>query len=159
MVWLFTLYLIPGLWGAPVKAVSAFAPPMPIGHQDVFNDYEQGIAYARQEKKPILLDFSGYGCVNCRKMEAYVLSDEQVNTALEDYVLITLYVDSRMDDNHNGIPDGEEYSRMEREQFGSNAQPLYVKLDNNGHTIGQPIAYTTNPDLFLQWLNGADKKD
>ncbi len=144
--WGFAAYLLPGLWGAPVKAVSAFAPPMKIQGREVFNDYDEGMAYAKQEHKPVLLDFSGYGCVNCRKMEAYVLDNEQVKTRLQNYVLIELYVD----DKRNGI--GEKNSRLQREQFGSNAQPYYIQLSSSGEPVSLPYAFSTNISDFLQWL-------
>ena len=83
----FAGYLVPGLWGAPVKAVSAFAPPMPIEGREIFHDYDEGLAYARQEGKPVIIDFTGYGCVNCRKMEAYVLTDDSVKARLDNYVV------------------------------------------------------------------------
>lgn len=144
--WGFTAYLVPGLWGEPVKAVSAFAPPMEIEGREVFNDYEEGLAYARQEHKPILLDFSGYGCVNCRKMEAYVLDNEEVKARLQNYVLIELYVDDKRD----GI--GEKNSRLQQERFGSNAQPYYVQLSSTGEPVGTPYAFSTNVSDFLNWL-------
>lgn len=144
--WAFAFYLMPGLWGAPVKAVSAFAPPMQIEGREVFNDYAEGMAYARQEHKPVLLDFSGYGCVNCRKMEAYVLDDERVKERLQNYVLIELYVD----DKRNGI--GEKNSAIQREQFGSNAQPFYIQLNSEGERISTPYAFSTNVEDFLNWL-------
>jgi len=149
--WAFACYLLPGLWGAPVKAIAAFAPPMQMDRQ-VFYDYDEGLQYARRMNKPVVVDFTGYGCVNCRKMEQYVLSDSAVHVALQDYVYIMLYVDSRMDANHNGIEDGEEYSRLQREQFGSNAQPYFVRLDANGNQIGQAQAFTIDPEVFLRWL-------
>lgn len=152
LVWCFTLYLLPGVWGAPVKAVSAFAPPMPVEAKTVFHDWDEGLRYARQTNKPMLLDFSGYGCVNCRKMEAYVLSDERVQAALQDWVVITLYVDSRQDENGNGTPDGEEFARLQRERFGSNAQPLYIQLSPEGEPSGEQLAFTASPDRFLEWL-------
>ena len=144
--WGFTAYLVPGLWGAPVKAVSAFAPPMPIEDREVFYDYEEGLAYAKQEGKPVLLDFTGYGCVNCRKMEAYVLSDETVKERLKAYVLIELYVD----DKNDGI--GEKNSKIQREIYGANAQPYYIQLDKNGQKISQPYAFSIDPQEFLDWL-------
>lgn len=142
----FAAYLMPGLWGAPVKAVSAFAPPMKIVGREVFDDFEEGMAYARQEKRPVLLDFSGYGCVNCRKMEAYILDDERVKQRLKSYVLIELYVDDKRD----GI--GEKNSRLQRERFGSNAQPYYIQLSSNGETLSEPYAFSTNVEAFLNWL-------
>ena len=142
----FAGYLVPGLWGAPVKAVSAFAPPMEIEGREVFHDYEEGLAYARQTGKPIIIDFTGYGCVNCRKMEAFVLSDETVKARLENYVFIELYVDDKRD----GI--GDKNSRIQRENFGSNAQPFYVQLDAKGKQIAEPMAFTTDPQEFIHWL-------
>lgn len=149
--WAFALYLVPGLWGAPVRAIAAFAPPMAV-EREVYYDYEQGLAYARQVNKPIVVDFTGYGCVNCRKMEQYVLADSAVQTRLQDYVYIMLYVDSRRDDNGNGIEDGEEFARLQRERFGSNAQPYFVRLDPAGNPEGAAMAFTINTEEFLQWL-------
>ena len=142
----FAAYLVPGLWGAPVKAISAFAPPMEIQGREVFNDYEEGMAYARQTFKPVIIDFTGYGCVNCRKMEAYVLDDDSVKTRLQNYVFIELFVDDKRD----GI--GDKNSRIQREQFGSNAQPFYVQLDPYGQQIADPMAFTTDPMEFIEWL-------
>ena len=142
----FAAYLVPGLWGAPVKAVSAFAPPMSVPGREVFHDYEEGLAYARQTGKPVVIDFTGYGCVNCRKMEAFVLADEAVKARLENYVFIELYVDDKRD----GI--GDKNSRIQREQFGANAQPFYVQLDAYGHQIAEPMAFTTDPQEFINWL-------
>lgn len=142
----FAAYLVPGLWGAPVKAISAFAPPMEIQGREVFNDYEEGMAYARQTGKPVIIDFTGYGCVNCRKMEAYVLDDDSVKTRLQNYVFIELFVDDKRD----GI--GDKNSRIQREQFGSNAQPFYVQLDPYGQQIADPMAFTTDPIEFINWL-------
>ena len=142
----FAAYLVPGLWGAPVKAISAFAPPMEIQGREVFNDYEEGMAYARQTGKPVIIDFTGYGCVNCRKMEAYVLDDDSVKTRLQNYVFIELFVDDKRD----GI--GDKNSRIQREQFGSNAQPFYVQLDPYGQQIADPMAFTTDPMEFIDWL-------
>ena len=142
----FAAYLVPGLWGAPVKAISAFAPPMEIEGRVVFNDYEEGMAYARQTGKPVIIDFTGYGCVNCRKMEAYVLDDDSVKTRLQNYVFIELFVDDKRD----GI--GDKNSKIQREQFGSNAQPFYVQLDAYGQQVAEPIAFTTDPMEFIDWL-------
>ena len=142
----FAFYLVPGLRGAPVKAISAFAPPMEIQGREVFNDYEEGMAYARQTGKPVIIDFTGYGCVNCRKMEAYVLDDDSVKTRLQNYVFIELFVDDKRD----GI--GDKNSAIQREQFGSNAQPFYVQLDPYGQQIADPMAFTTDPIEFINWL-------
>ncbi len=142
----FAAYLVPGLWGAPVKAVSAFAPPMPMEGKEVYHDYEEGLAYARQTGKPVIVDFTGYGCVNCRKMEAFVLADDKVQERLQNYVFIELFVDDKRD----GI--GDKNSRIQRELFGSNAQPFYVQLDSSGQQISEPVAFTTDPQIFLDWL-------
>ena len=143
----FAGYLVPGLWGAPVKAISAFAPPMEIEGREIFYDYEEGLAYARQTGKPVIIDFTGYGCVNCRKMEAFVLADDSVKVRLQNYVFIELYVDDKRD----GI--GDKNSRIQRDNYGSNAQPFYVQLDAYGHQIAEPMAFTTDPQEFLNWLN------
>ena len=151
----FAAYLVPGLWGAPVKAVSAFAPPMPIEGREIFHDFDEGLAYARQTGKPVIIDFTGYGCVNCRKMEAFVLADDSVKARLENYVFIELFVDDRRvsgDGNARGESNGDKNSRIQREQFGSNAQPFYVQLDAYGHQIAEPQAFTTDPKEFLNWL-------
>lgn len=142
----FAIYLVPGLWGAPVKAIAAFAPPMEIEGREVFNNYEEGLAYARQEGKPVIIDFTGYGCVNCRKMEAYVLDDDSVKSRLQNYVFIELFVDDKRD----GI--GDENSRIQRELYGANAQPFYVQLDAYGHQVAEPMAFTTDPMEFINWL-------
>lgn len=148
----FACYLVPGLWGAPVKAISAFAPPMEIEGREVFNDYEEGLQYARQTGKPIIIDFTGYGCVNCRKMEAFVLANDSVKARLKNYVFIELYVDDRLDKDADGESEGNENSRLQRERFGSNAQPFFVQLDAQGNQIAEPMAFTTDPMEFLKWL-------
>ena len=148
----FSIYLVPGLWGAPVKAISAFAPPMEIEGREVFNDYEEGLAYARQTGKPVILDFTGYGCVNCRKMEAFVLANDSVKSRLQNYVFIELYVDDRLDADSDGESEGTENSRIQREQFGSNAQPFFVQLNEWGFQVGEPMAFTTDPMEFINWL-------
>ena len=150
---LFSVYSAQGIVGRPVHAVAAFAPPMEVEGKAVFTDYDEGVRYAQQEHKPVLLDFSGYGCVNCRKMEANVIADEEVQAVLQDYVLITLYVDSRQDDNGNGIEDGVEYSRLQRERFGSNAQPYWVRLSSKGEQVGSPLGFTASKVEFINWLN------
>lgn len=142
----FAGYLVPGLWGAPVKAISAFAPPMEIEGREVFNDYDEGLAYARQSGKPIIIDFTGYGCVNCRKMEAFVLANDSVKARLQNYVFIELFVDDKRD----GV--GDRNSQIQREQFGANAQPFYVQLDAYGHQIAEPMVFTTDPMEFINWL-------
>ena len=142
----FAGYLVPGLWGEPVKAIAAFAPPMAIEGREVFNDYEEGLAFARQENKPVIIDFTGYGCVNCRKMEAYVLNDDSVKTRLQNYVFIELFVDAKQD----GI--GDKNSKIQRELYGANAQPYYVQLDAKGNQVAEPMAFTTDPMEFINWL-------
>ena len=142
----FAFYLVPGLRGAPIKAISAFAPPMEIEGRVVFNDYEEGMAYARQEGKPVIIDFTGYGCVNCRKMEAYVLDDDSVKARLQNYVFIELFVDDKRDDI------GDKNSRIQRELYGANAQPFYVQLDPQGNQVAEPMAFTTDPMEFINWL-------
>jgi len=148
----FACYLVPGLWGAPVKAISAFAPPMEIEGREVFSDYDEGLQYARQQGKPVIIDFTGYGCVNCRKMEAFVLANDSVKARLKNYVFIELYVDDRLDKDADGESEGNENSRIQREQFGSNAQPFFVQLDANGSQIAEPMAFTTDPNEFINWL-------
>lgn len=169
--WLFTAYLVPGLWGAPVKAISAFAPPMPVEGREVFNDYDEGLQYALQTGKPVLLDFSGYGCVNCRKMEAYVLDDDSVKARLNNYVVITLFVDDKQprdvkpatsafgfaandaqpaDVRKESI--GDYNSRIQREQYGSNAQPFFIQLSPQGTPVSEPYAFSTSVEDFLRWL-------
>ena len=148
----FAAYLVPGLWGAPVKAIAAFAPPMVVQDREVFHDYEEGLAYARQTGKPVILDFTGYGCVNCRKMEAFVLDNDSVKTRLKNYVFIELFVDDRLDVDSDGESEGTENSRIQREQFGSNAQPFFVQLNEWGFQVGDPIAFTTDPMEFINWL-------
>ncbi len=148
----FAGYLVPGLWGAPVKAISAFAPPMEIAGREVYDDFEEGMAYARQTGKPVLVDFTGYGCVNCRKMEAFVLDNDSVKERLKNYVFIELFVDHRLDTDNDGESEGTENSRLQRERFGSNAQPFFVQLDAKGNQIADPMAFTTDPMEFINWL-------
>ena len=153
----FAAYLVPGLWGAPVKAISAFAPPMEIQGREVFHDYDEGLAYARQTGKPVIIDFTGYGCVNCRKMEAYVLNDDSVKARLQNYVFIELFVDDKRSDNGQRTMDkgqtiGDYNSRIQREQFGANAQPFYIQLDSYGRQVAEPMVFTTDPMEFINWL-------
>ena len=157
----FAGYLVPGLWGAPVKAISAFAPPMSISGREVFNDYEEGMEYARQTGKPVIIDFTGYGCVNCRKMEAYVLDNDSVKARLQNYVFIELFVDDKRSheskvvsrkSKDKGQSIGDINSAIQREQFGSNAQPFYVQMDAYGQQVAEPMAFTTDPMEFINWL-------
>ena len=169
----FAIYMVPGLWGAPVKAVSAFAPPM--NTQDFnlnphtavepkFKDYEAGMAYARSVGKPVLIDFTGFGCVNCRKMEAAVWTDNQVRNHIDkDYVLISLYVDDKtplpetIEVQENGKTTklrtvGDRWSYLQRTKFGANAQPFYVLLDGNGDPLTASRSYDENVGAYLQFL-------
>lgn len=168
----FALYMIPGLWGAPLKAISAFAPPLTTQDFNLydyevhaeFSDYEAGMKYAAEKGKPVVVDFSGYGCVNCRKMEASVWTHPRVKELLEnDYVLITLFVDDKTPlDNPYTIEEngktrnirtvGDKWSYLQRIKFGANAQPYYVMLDNNGLPLNSPFTFDENPDNFISWL-------
>lgn len=169
----FTVYMVPGLWGAPCKAVSAFAPPMHtqdfnLYHNEVkprFTDYEQGMAAAKAEGKPVLIDFTGFGCVNCRKMEAAVWTDPQVADKLtKDYVLISLYVDDKqplaepMEIMENGKKRtlrtvGDKWSYLQRSKFGANAQPFYVILDNEGKPLAGSYSYDEDIEHYTDFLN------
>lgn len=168
----FAVYMVPGLWGAPLKAVSAFAPPM--WTQDFnlyknevhakFDDYDMGMEYARKNGKPVMLDFTGYGCVNCRKMEAAVWTDSKVSDLMtNDYVLITLYVD-----NKTPLPEpvkimengkertlrtvGDKWSYLQRVKFGANAQPFYVLLDNEGKPLNKSFVYDEDVPEYIDFL-------
>ncbi len=169
----FAIYMVPGLWGAPVKAVSAFAPP--INTQDFnlnnrvveaqYKDYEQGMAAARAAGKPVLIDFTGFGCVNCRKMEASVWTDPAVADKLErDYVLISLYVDDKtplrepIEIEENGQQRtlrtvGDRWSYLQSHKFGANAQPFYVALDNDGLPLTAAHSYKEDVADYLNFLN------
>lgn len=197
----FTIYLIPGMWGAPLKVISGFPPPMfysespmglgggsiasstnvtdkdgkVVGDPDhcprglpCFHDYEEGLAYARESGKPVLLDFTGWACVNCRKMEEQVWSDPRVLKLLrEDYVLISLYVDEK-----TALPEAEQievkigektkklktignrWSYFQASRYGTNSQPYYVILDHNEQQLGDPAAYDPDIEKYIQWLEG-----
>ena len=169
----FTVYMVPGLWGAPCKAVSAFAPPMNTQDFNLYNnevhprfkDYEQGMAAAKAEGKPVLIDFTGFGCVNCRKMEAAVWTDPQVADKLNnDFVLISLYVDDKQPldypieivengKNRTLRTIGDKWSYLQRSKFGANAQPFYVILDNEGKPLAGSYSYDENIDRYLEFLN------
>ena len=168
----FAIYMIPGLWGAPLKAISAFAPPLytqdfNLYENEVhaqFDDYEEGMKKASEVGKPILIDFSGFGCVNCRKMENAVWTDHRVKGIIEnDFVLITLMVDdkTRLPENieieENGRKRtlktvGDKWSYLQRSKFGANAQPFYVILDNNGFPLAPSYAYDENILRFINFL-------
>lgn len=169
----FAIYMIPGLWGAPLKAVSAFAPPM--STQDFslyedevvaeYEDYDQGMQAALQQGKPVMVDFTGYGCVNCRKMELAVWSDEKVRDIMRDeYVLISLYVDDKtplavpITVVENGTERvlktvGDKWSYLQRSKFGANAQPFYVLLDNEGYPLTGSYSFNEDVDAFVEFLN------
>lgn len=168
----FAVYMIPGLWGAPLKAVSAFAPPMKTQDFNLytkevhakFDDFDAGMEYARQQGKPVMIDFTGYGCVNCRKMELAVWIDPKVSTIIEnDYVLISLYVDDKkplpspITITENGTERtlrtiGDKWSYLQRIKFGSNAQPFYVLLDNEGKPLNKSYAYDEDIDKYVEFL-------
>jgi len=174
----FAIYMIPGLWGAPLKAISAFAPPL--STQDfnlytnevhsAFDDFEIGMRYAEDKQKPVVLDFSGYGCVNCRKMEAAVWSDSRVASLLQDdYVLITLFVDDKTPlakpfiIEENGTKRtietiGDRNSYLQRHKFGANAQPFYVVLNNSGKPLSGSFSFDENPDNLVKFLEDALKQ-
>ena len=188
----FAMYMVPGLWGAPLRAISAFAPPMSTqdwvmtpgaasathatavsgeyktmtNHdgQITFTDYEEGMAYAKENNMPIFLDFNGFGCVNCRKMEAAVLSKPEVAEHMHKYVLISLIVDDKtklaepieVEENGKKVTlktIGDKWSHMQRAHYQSNAQPYYVQLDADGNRIVEgSYAYDEDIQKFLKWL-------
>ena len=190
----FAMYMVPGLWGAPLRAISAFAPPMTtqdwvmtpggvgsLGVQEfsslggyktmsihegqiTFTDYDEGMAYAKEKDMPVFLDFNGFGCVNCRKMEAAVLSKPEVAEHMHKYVLISLIVDdkTKLEEpivlEENGKKTtlktvGDKWSHMQRVQYQSNAQPYYVQLDADGNRIVEgSYAYDEDIEKFLNWL-------
>ena len=167
----FAIYMVPGLWGAPCKAVSAFAPPMKtqdflLGQKESlhFEDYEEGMAYAREHGMPVFLDFTGYGCVNCRKMEAAVWTHPEVQQLMDDnFVLISLFVDEKtpLPQPETIVENGEErklrtigdkWSYLQRYKFGANAQPFYVLVDNEGHPLTGSYSYDENVEAFKHFL-------
>ena len=189
----FAMYMVPGLWGAPLRAISAFAPPMNTqdwvmtpgagvsgvgnqvsdngyktmtnhGGQITFTDYEEGMAYAKENNMPVFLDFNGFGCVNCRKMEAAVLSEPEVAEHMHKYVLISLIVDDKtkldepitVEENGKTVTlktIGDKWSHMQRANYQSNAQPYYVQLDADGNRIVEgSYAYDEDIEKFLNWL-------
>ena len=190
----FAMYMVPGLWGAPLRAISAFAPPMSTQDwvmsagsssslntqhsiqdtqyktmsihegQITFTDYDEGMAYAKENNMPVFLDFNGFGCVNCRKMEAAVLSKPEVAEHMHKYVLISLIVDDKTKLNEPIVLEengkqvilktvGDKWSHMQRVQYQSNAQPYYVQLDADGNRIVEgSYAYDEDIEKFLNWL-------
>ena len=169
----FSIYMVPGLWGAPLKAISAFSPPLYTQDFNLydnevhaaFNDYDLGMAYAKQTNKPVLIDFSGYGCVNCRKMEASVWTDPRVKQKLEtEFVLITLMLDDKaklktpITITENGKEKrlrtvGEKWSYLQRSKFGVNAMPFYVILDHDGKPLAPSYAFDENVTRYIQFLD------
>ena len=173
----FAVYLIPGLWGAPLKSVSAFVPPLYTqdfnlyegGNFKVFHDFDEGMAYANENNRPVLVDFSGYGCVNCRKMEGAVFDTQEVSSIIkENFVLVTLMVDDKtslekpIEVNENGKTVmlktiGDKWSYLQRSKFAANSQPYYVMLDNEGKPLASPYYYDENVAKFVEWLNSGLK--
>lgn len=189
----FAMYMVPGLWGAPLRAISAFAPPMstqdwvmsaggqvsgigtPVSNNDyktmtnhggqiTFTDYDEGMAYAKENNMPVFLDFNGFGCVNCRKMEAAVLSKPEVAEHMHKYVLISLIVDDKtklpepitVEENGKTVTlktIGDKWSYVQRTEYQSNAQPYYMQLDADGNRIVETsYAYDEDIEKFLNWL-------
>lgn len=194
----FTVYMIPGLWGAPLNLISAFPPPLdysesPYGvgnskgggsasssHADLpdgahllaphdilaFNDYDKGLAYAKQVGKPVMIDFTGWACVNCRKMEQNVwVKDRVLNTLKNDIVLISLYVDDKRKLSEDDIADsklkpgkklryiGQKWSELQTIKYKTNTQPFYVLMDHNEENLIDPVGYTPNADEYYDWLS------
>ena len=168
----FAVYLVPGLWGAPLKSISAFAPPLTTqdfnlygGTFKEFHDYDEGMTYAAENNLPVIVDFSGYACVNCRKMEGAVFDTQAVRDAIENgYVLIKLMVDDKESlakpysvEEYGSTTRistvGDRWSYLQRHKFGINSQPYYVLLDNQGRPLAPARAYDENVDDFLDWLN------
>ena len=170
----FTIYMIPGLWGAPLKAISAFTPPMYTQDYKIiqttvvepkFKDFEQGMAYAKEQGKPVIIDFTGFGCVNCRKMEAAVWTDQEVARRLnDDYVLISLYVDDKtplaepMEVEVAGqkrtlYTVGDKWSHLQATKSGANTQPFYVLLDTDGKPIAPSRSYNEDIQEYIDWLD------
>ncbi len=174
----FSIYMLPGLWGAPLKAISAFAPPMSTqtfnlnaqAEGVVFDDYDQAKAYAKEQNKPMFVDFTGYGCVNCRKMEAAVLADDKVKDILgKEYVMVTLHVDDKtplstpieVEEYGKKVTlktYGDKWSYLQRYKFGANAQPYYLLLSPKGKPLASPYGYNEDVDKFIKFLEkGRDK--
>ena len=169
----FAAWLVPGLWGAPLKAISAFTPPMSTqifgrNEQTVepqFTDFSEAIIASEVTGKPILVDFTGYGCVNCRKMEASVWTDPSVAEKIrKDYLLLSLYVDDKtqlqkkrtVTENGNKIKIrtvGDKWSLLQRHKFGANAQPFYVIIDSKGKLLSGPYTFDPNPEHFLKFIS------
>lgn len=169
----FAVYMIPGLWGAPLKAISAFSPPLSTQDFSLYegdvaaqvDDFDEGLRLSRETGKPVLLDFSGYGCVNCRKMEAAVWTDPEVKASIDnDYILVTLMVDEK-----KALPEpikvtekdgtqrtlrtyGDKWSYLQRSKFGANAQPFHVLVDGEGHPLAAPFVYKEDVPGYRAFL-------
>lgn len=174
----FAMYMVPGLWGAPLKAISAFSPPLYTQDFNLydsevhakFDDYESAMKYAKDHNKPVMIDFSGFGCVNCRKMEASVWTNPSVKGKLEkDFVLVTLMVDDKaklaqpITVNENGKERtlktiGEKWSYFQRHKFGANAQPFYVMLDATGKPLGPSYGFNEDVNEYLKWMDAGLKQ-
>ena len=169
----FAVYMVPGLWGAPLKAVSAFAPPSSTQDFNLYKadevhahytDYEEGMAAAKRLGKPVMVDFTGWGCVNCREMESKVWIDPKVRDIMNnDYVLISLYVDEKaklpekITMTENGQQRvlrtiGDKWSYLQRVKFGANAQPFYVLLDNEGNPLNGSYSHDEDIDKYVEFL-------
>ena len=173
----FAVYMVPGLWGAPLKAISAFAPPLYTQDFNLYNsevhaafdDYETGMPYPKNVNKPVMIDFSGFGCVNCRKMEASVWTDPKVKQILEnDYVLITLMGDDKTKlpqpitiEEHGKIRKlktiGDKWSYLQRSKFGANAQPFYILLNAEGEPLGPSYAFNESVPDYIKFLENGLK--
>lgn len=173
----FAIYLVPGLWGAPLKIVSAFAPPMMTqefnlhhAEEAQFYDYDEAIAYAKEKGKPVLVDFTGYGCVNCRKMESAVWNKPQVKELIDnEYILVSLFVDDKRKlpepltlkkgDKETVVKTyGEKWSFLEEYKFGANSMPFYVIVDKEGNALSKPYGFSEDADAFAQFLQEGVKK-
>jgi thiol:disulfide interchange protein DsbD len=169
----FAVYMVPGLWGAPLKAISAFTPPLTTQDFNLydnevhakFSDYESGMKYASEKGLPVVIDFTGYGCVNCRKMEASVWTNEKVKNRLEnDFVLISLFVDDKtplkapyevVENGKTRLIEtiGDKWSYLQRVKFGANAQPFYVMLNDKGEPLNKAYTFDESVENFLNWLD------
>jgi thiol:disulfide interchange protein DsbD len=176
IIFSFTLYLVPGIWGAPLRLISGFPPPefykewldpkaSECPHDlTCFKDYDEGMRYAKAQGKPVMLDFTGWSCVNCRKMEDNVWSNPKVLKRLaEEYVVISLYVDDKtpLPENEQYVSSsgkkirttGNKWSDMQRTQYATNSQPYYILLDNSGKILAQPRGYTPDVDTYVKFLD------
>ncbi|MDM1507189.1 thioredoxin family protein, partial [Myroides odoratimimus] len=199
LVSVFTIYMIPGLWGAPLKIISGFPPPMTysespygiggkggnggvvataipdgakLGAHDIiaFTDYEKGMAYAKSVNKPVLLDFTGFACVNCRKMEDYVWSEAEVLSILKnEVVLISLYVDDKKElpENEQYVSEttgkkiktiGNKWSDFQMKHYQANAQPYYIVLDKEGNRLNEAVGYMPDAPEYKAWLESGINK-